>query len=83
MSPLRTASVLAVAMSEEGPLRAQRLRPSGRLTSSGGSTRSFERQPPALIDALGIHNSTVHVYFTLSTGAGVAYTTACLTSQLD
>ena len=39
--------------------------------------------PPALIDALGIHNSTVHVYFTLSTGAGVAYTTTCLTSQLD
>jgi hypothetical protein len=39
--------------------------------------------PPALIDALGIHNSTVHVYFTLSTGGGVAYTTACLTSQLD
>jgi hypothetical protein len=39
--------------------------------------------PPALIDALGIHNSTVHVYFTVSTGAGVAYTTACLTSQLD
>jgi len=39
--------------------------------------------PLALIDALGIHNSTVHVYFTLSTGAGVAYTTACLTSQLD
>jgi hypothetical protein len=39
--------------------------------------------PPALIDALGIRNSTVHVYFTLSTGAGVAYTTDCLTSQLD
>jgi hypothetical protein len=39
--------------------------------------------PPALIDALGIRNSTVHVDFTLSTGAGVAYTTACLTSQLD
>jgi len=39
--------------------------------------------PPALIDVLGIHNSTVHVYFTLSTGAGVAYTTACLSSQLD
>jgi hypothetical protein len=38
---------------------------------------------PALIDALGIRNSTAHVYFTLSTGAGVAYTTDCLTSQLD
>jgi hypothetical protein len=39
--------------------------------------------PPALIDALGIRNSTVHVYFTLSIGAGVAYTTGCLTAQLD
>jgi hypothetical protein len=39
--------------------------------------------PPALIDALGIHNSTVHVYFTLSNGGTVAYTTDCLTSQLD
>jgi hypothetical protein len=39
--------------------------------------------PPALIDALGIRNSTVHVYFTMGTGAGVAYTTACLTAQLD
>jgi hypothetical protein len=32
--------------------------------------------PPELIGALAIHNSTVHVYFALSTGAGIAYTTA-------
>jgi hypothetical protein len=39
--------------------------------------------PPALIAALGIRNSTVHVYFTLGTGGGISYTTSCLTAQLD
>jgi hypothetical protein len=52
-------------------------------TNGSGNGKSDAVFPPALIDALGIHNSTVHVYFTLSTGAGVAYTTSCLTSQLD
>ena len=52
-------------------------------TNSSGNGEVDAVFPPALIDALGIRNSTVHVYFTLSTGAGIAYTTACLTSQLD
>ncbi len=50
-----------------------------RLTVAGDMLRASKAvvyvAPPALIDALGIRNSTVHVYFTLSTDAGVAYTT--------
>ena len=38
---------------------------------------------PEVIDALGVHNSTVHVYFTVGFGSSVAYTTSCLTAQLD
>jgi hypothetical protein len=52
-------------------------------TNAAGNGEVDAVFPPALIDALGIHNSTVHVYFTLSTEAGVAYTTDCVTSQLD
>ena len=52
-------------------------------TNGSGNGKVDAVFPPALIDALGIHNSTVHVYFTLSNGGTVAYTTDCLTSQLD
>jgi hypothetical protein len=52
-------------------------------TNGSGNGKVDAVFPPALIDALGIRNSTVHVYFTLSNGGGIAYTTGCLTSQLD
>jgi hypothetical protein len=52
-------------------------------TNGSGNGKVDAVFPPALIDALGIHNSTVHVYFTLGAGGGVSYTTSCLTSQLD
>jgi hypothetical protein len=53
------------------------------VTNGSGNGEVDAVFPPALIDALGIHNSTVHVYFTFGTGGGVSYTTSCLTSQLD
>jgi hypothetical protein len=52
-------------------------------TNGSGNGKVDAVFPPALIDVLGIHNSTVHVYFTLSNSGAVAYTTDCLTSQLD
>jgi hypothetical protein len=53
------------------------------VTNGSGNGEADAVFTPALIAALGIHNSTVHVYFTLSNADGVAYTTGCLTSQLD
>ncbi len=53
------------------------------VTNGSGNGEVDAVFPPALIDALGIHNSTGYVYFTLSTGGGVAYTTSCLTVQID
>jgi hypothetical protein len=52
-------------------------------TNRSGNGEVDANFPPALIDALGIRNSTVHVYFTLSADTGIAYTTGCMTSQLD
>lgn len=34
-------------------------------------------------DVAGLHGLTVHVYWTLSTGGAVAYTTSCQSIQLD
>jgi hypothetical protein len=52
-------------------------------TNGSGNGKADAVFTPDLITALGIHNSTVHVYFTLSTAGDVAYATSCLTSQLD
>jgi hypothetical protein len=52
-------------------------------TNESGNGKVDAVFPPSVIDALGIHNSTVHVYFTLGNGSTIAYTTDCLTSQLD
>ena len=53
------------------------------VTNGSGNGEADAVFSPALIDALGIHDSTVHVYTTLSAGGSVAYTTSCLTSVLD
>jgi hypothetical protein len=53
------------------------------VTNGAGNGKADAVFTPELIDALGVHNSTVHVYFTVSSGSTVAYTTNCLTSQLD
>jgi hypothetical protein len=58
--------------------------PVATLTTNGTGNGQVDAVfPPALIDSLGIRNSTVHVYFTVGTGSAVAYTTGCLTSVLD
>jgi len=50
-------------------------------TNAAGNGEADAVFTPEGIDALGVHNSTLHVYFTLGTGGTVAYTTSCLTAQ--
>ena len=45
---------------------------------NGSATKVFT---PADVD--GLANSTIHAYWTVSTGGAVAYTTACQTIRLD
>jgi hypothetical protein len=52
-------------------------------TNAAGNGEADAVFTPELIGVLGVHNSTVHVYFTVSSGSTVAYATSCQTSQLD
>ena len=52
-------------------------------TNDAGNGKADAVFTPEGIGALGVHNSTVHVVFTIGSGNTVAYTTGCLTAQLD
>ena len=52
-------------------------------TGAAGNGEADAAFAPALIDALGVRNSTVYVRFTLDTGGTAAYTTPCGRAQLD
>jgi hypothetical protein len=38
---------------------------------------------PSTVQSAGLANSTIHAYWTISTGGSVSYTTACQTIRLD
>lgn len=50
-------------------------------TNPAGNGSAYHVFRPA--DVGPLHNSTIHVYWTLQTGGTDAYTTACVTAQLD
>jgi hypothetical protein len=52
-------------------------------TNAAGNGEADAVFTPELIGALGVHNSTVHVYFTVGSAGTVDYATSCQTSELD